>query len=1153
MKKLLIALLCVVLVLSFTSCELILGNGSDSNTGSPNDNNSNTDVTDDNNDANDGNGENESNNNTGNGSGDNNTNDNTGSGSGDDNTDDNTGNGSGDNNTDDNTGNGSGDNGADDNTDTPLISTTVADENEWYDVFAIDNFSYYEVANQGKYLLFEVASFYDTGKYASKLLTSSYSDYSYGIRIGGMWYGINMTYSTSLSEKNVGVIGKHSSSEIVEYEDVAAYNLPLEAMFENQDIKGAFSKATYDENKKAYLYSYSEVIEVTYSYSYEFYIVNKQIAKIHCESSIDDFEVTYDYEFYNIGTTAIDSIPSVVFVGIPESIYDNSHNWVLNEGSIVSAQGCEGIGTASFVCSNCQETLTCSYINGHSFYTEYRNDEGSSGCADGVYKIEKCKTCNEVIQEMYIGNLHIFSYEYCDLSGYNACEDHEISVMSCSACGVMQDFYLDEKTYYGGAGDYSCDKCELRTESTVIKTEMSGSQEITTVKISVYYQNERIVDYTTEEQRFVFVVKYTVEFRDYDGTLLKTEFVEKGKGAVAPDAPERDGYTFVGWDKAFDNVTQNITVTALYEANPPTYECTSHTDVNNDEKCDDCGITVVIILDIFALNDLHGKFDDSDSGEGVDELSTYLENQYATNDATILLSSGDMWQGSAESNLTKGNIITDWMNRMGFVSMTVGNHEFDWGYDYITQNGDIAEFPILAINIYDVATGKRADFCQPSVIVERNGVKIGIIGAIGDVKSSISASLVTSFEFKTGNDLTELVMAESNRLRDLGCEFIIYSIHGGSGSAPSSLSNGYVDVVFEGHSHSEYVTVDSYGVYHLQNGGYDNGISHVEIKLNFANDTVVVQVAEIVTSSQYSHLDDHPIVDELLEKYKDQITQANEELGYNSSYRNSSFITQLAADLYLEKGLEKWSSKYQIVLGGGYLNTRDPYSLSAGTVLYSDLLSLLPFDNDIYLCSISGSDLLNQFINNSKYTLAYSEYGNSVKNSINRNATYYVIVDSYTVDYAPNNLTPIECLTPGVYARDLIAEYCKAGGLDSSGNSGGSSGGNNSGNTDSSYKTLTIEEAIALGEAMSHNTFTTEMYYIEGEIMRIESTKYGNMYIMDEYGNSIYIYGLYDESGKRYDSMSNAPKVGDTIRVLSIVGCYDYMAELKHATLVEII
>ena len=134
----------------------------------------------------------------------------------------------------------------------------------------------------------------------------------------------------------------------------------------------------------------------------------------------------------------------------------------------------------------------------------------------------------------------------------------------------------------------------------------------------------------------------------------------------------------------------------------------------------------------------------------MDELSSYLMNAYKENSATVVLSSGDMWQGSAESNLTRGAIITEWMNEMDFVSMTLGNHEFDWGSEYIDANRELAEFPILAINIFDKSTGERADYCEASVIVERNGVKIGIIGAIGDCKSSISSSYVTDVDFKVG-------------------------------------------------------------------------------------------------------------------------------------------------------------------------------------------------------------------------------------------------------------------------------------------------------------------------------------------------------------------------------------------------------------------
>ena len=58
---------------------------------------------------------------------------------------------------------------------------------------------------------------------------------------------------------------------------------------------------------------------------------------------------------------------------------------------------------------------------------------------------------------------------------------------------------------------------------------------------------------------------YTVTFVDWDGTVLKTETVEEGNSATAPADPTRDGYTFIGWDKTFGNVTGNITVTAGYE------------------------------------------------------------------------------------------------------------------------------------------------------------------------------------------------------------------------------------------------------------------------------------------------------------------------------------------------------------------------------------------------------------------------------------------------------------------------------------------------------------------------------------------------------------------------------------------------------------
>lgn len=67
-----------------------------------------------------------------------------------------------------------------------------------------------------------------------------------------------------------------------------------------------------------------------------------------------------------------------------------------------------------------------------------------------------------------------------------------------------------------------------------------------------------------------YVRTYRVAFVDHDGTVLKSENVVSGTAAKAPVDPSREGYAFVGWNKSFDNVTTHLTVTAVYEINQHT-------------------------------------------------------------------------------------------------------------------------------------------------------------------------------------------------------------------------------------------------------------------------------------------------------------------------------------------------------------------------------------------------------------------------------------------------------------------------------------------------------------------------------------------------------------------------------------------------------
>ncbi len=465
-----------------------------------------------------------------------------------------------------------------------------------------------------------------------------------------------------------------------------------------------------------------------------------------------------------------------------------------------------------------------------------------------------------------------------------------------------------------------------------------------------------------------------------------------------------------------------------------------HTDVNADGKCDFCKESVMAELSFYAVNDLHGKFMDTAAQPGVDEFTTYLKNLYEdTAREEILLSSGDMWQGTVESSSNRGRLMTEWMNEVGFVSMTLGNHEFDWGPDVLTPNSELAEFPLLGINV--TYNGAPANYCKPSVIVEKAGVKIGIIGAIGDCLSSISGEFQTGLSFATDGALTALVKNEATRLRnEEECDFIVYSIHDGGSGFPSSgvnnvtngdltyydtaLSEGYVDLVFEAHTHQSYILKDEYGVYHMQGGGENKYISCAEVSFNTVTGDYQVS-PKLISNGVYgkSSIEDDPVVEEIFEKYFPDENPYTTVLGKNIRMRDSDTICDRVARLYYDKGMETWGSEYQIVAAGGYLNTRNPYDLSAGDVTYADLFSLLPFDNAIVLGKIRGSDLKKRFLNSNSYCI----YATIDASEVSDGKEYYIVVDSYTSTYRWNNITEVTRLAGNIYARDLLADYIRAG------------------------------------------------------------------------------------------------------------------------------
>ena len=121
----------------------------------------------------------------------------------------------------------------------------------------------------------------------------------------------------------------------------------------------------------------------------------------------------------------------------------------------------------------------------------------------------------------------------------------------------------------------------------------------------------------------LLIAKYNVVFKDKDGNILKEETVKEGESATAPNAPTVEGYNFVGWDQAFDNVTSDLEIIALYEKIHvhteeilPAKEATcTEPGLTEGKKCAECGEILVPQTEVPALGHNFKDGECTDCGE----------------------------------------------------------------------------------------------------------------------------------------------------------------------------------------------------------------------------------------------------------------------------------------------------------------------------------------------------------------------------------------------------------------------------------------------------------------------------------------------------------------------------------------------------------
>lgn len=215
-------------------------------------------------------------------------------------------------------------------------------------------------------------------------------------------------------------------------------------------------------------------------------------------------------------------------------------------------------------------------------------------------------------------------------------------------------------------------------------------------------------------------------------------------------------------------------------------------------------------LTVLHTGDLHGHvtawrgWDGDIAGKtvgGMDRIAGLVNGvrQEVGREAVLLLDSGDSVGDTMIASLTKGAVVIEAMNAIGYDAITFGNHEPDYGVTRLRELMNMAKFPFVAVNVFK-APGREL-FTQPYTVVERAGTKVGIIGlAYANTPLTTAKKNVEGLTYEHAPDAVRDAVEQA---RKAGATLVIVLSHAGlAGDQRLASMVPGIDVIVGGHSHN---------------------------------------------------------------------------------------------------------------------------------------------------------------------------------------------------------------------------------------------------------------------------------------------------------------------------------------------------------------
>ena len=382
------------------------------------------------------------------------------------------------------------------------------------------------------------------------------------------------------------------------------------------------------------------------------------------------------------------------------------------------------------------------------------------------------------------------------------------------------------------------------------------------------------------------------------------------------------------------------------------------TDAETKTEATMAGKTVIL-----HTNDVHGAVN------GYACIAALKADYEAKGAEVILVDAGDFSQGTTYVSVTKGADAVTMMNAAGYDVVTLGNHEFDYGYAQLKENMSKAKFKVVCADVFN--ENGTPIFDANYTYTTKSGVKVGFFGMeTPETQTKANPALIKGLTFATGDAFTKAAADQVAALKDADVVICLAHLGIDAESAPYRSTDLYaavkgIDFIIDGHSHTVMTKGENGEPIQSTGTAFANiGVIVIDNATKKIESNSLFEVKEDTAKDETVSAAAKTIVDRVDAEY--DVVFAKSEVTLNgakapngnrdSETNNGDLITDAMIWKVMQnkEGLTVDADHVVAITNGGGIRA----AIKPGDVTKKDINTVLPFGNTVAVIYVTGAELL---------------------------------------------------------------------------------------------------------------------------------------------------------------------------------------------------